>query len=617
MNIDKKQFKLYLTLVMAFCAITKVVFFINWIDSPLREFNNFSSLDMVTLQTYSVNFFKEPFEFSPFFMLSYVINLFASGDDLVMVYIILQLLFSMLIVYFTAIIAKKITGNYFVALFSALIVALYGPILLYSGVFLREIMYLLFTTISLLFLIDYRKKRSCVIWLSLWMGLVFGVRAAGISWALTAAIWIFIREFNLYYQQNKEKKRLTILGMLKHNYYLKTLIISYFVVVLGILSFNTIKNGKVFKSFDNFNYYYKLGAQKKISSLNISSNNKNKATDKPNLKERSKSIEVSQLSLKPYFIKTKKLLTPYFLPNNINYYFWRERFPLLQFTIGMLLLYSVAVTAILINIKRFTFKKEAVLGFYCVSFALPFIAFVPLGRYTLIFTVPFAIYIAIFINQIINFIRNKKYLWLSISLLTLIVVSVIYINILNSKKVLSRASDYVGLLTIYEKNTDKNSILLEKNYQAACNDFPKNQGFIFGYSQYLLKNNKANQAKLLLEKFQNNPKIRKNLDITLLLTVMYLSKGEFDQAKNCLDQLDIEKAYKTSKNKDINALNLQAAMYYNLYADTLENMKVKNDIVVKYFYRALYFLDLKIPQHRNLSTIINQKIKDLKENRLK
>ncbi len=619
MNFTKNQFKLYLTLVMAFCAITRVVFFVNWLHNPLREFNNFISLDMMTLQTYSINFFKEPFEFSPFFMLAYVINLFASGDNFVIVYIVLQQLFSMLIVYFTAIIAKKITGNYFIALISALIVALYGPFLLYSGVFLREIMYLLFATISLLLLIDYRKKKSYVIWLSILMGIVFGVRAAGVSWALAAGAWILIREINLHYKQNKKKKIAMILRTLQHNYYLKTLIISYFFVALGILSFNTIKNGEVFNSFDNYDYYYKVGAQKKISSLNVAVENKNKVTDKPNLKERSKSMKISQFSLNPYIIKIKQLLTPYFLPNNINYYFWRERIPFLKFTIGMVLFYSVVVAAILINIKKFIFRKDAVLGFYCASFALPFIVFVPLGRYTLIFTVPFAIYIAIFINQIIDFIKNKKYLWLCVSLLVLAAVSVTYIIILKSKKVLSRSSDYVGLLAIDEKNSG----LLEKNYQDACSYFPNNPDFIFQYSQYLLKNKRGNKAKILLENFQNNPETRKNLDTTLLLTVIYLTNGKFNQAKKCLDQLDIEKAYKTSRNKDIKDVNLQTAMYYNFYADALSNVETKgniiakNDIVLKYFYRALYFLDLKVHRHRNLSTIINQKIKDLKENKLK
>ena len=617
-KFTRRKFNFYLALVMALCVITRVVFFMDWLKNPLRRFNEFVSLDMVTLQTYSLNFFKEPFEFSPFFIVVYVINLFVGPTNLVLTYIILQLIFSVGIVYFTALITKKLTRNYYTALLSALIVTLYSPLLLYCGVFLREVMYLLVTTISLYFLISYREKKSYIIIFSVWVGIVFGVRAAAISWALMAAIWIFIRECILYYKCHPQLKQHKFLTLLYSNYYLRTLIISYFAVAIGILSFNIIKNREIFKSFDNYDYYYKVGTKRNVSSLNVEANSKSKATDKPSLKERSKAMKVSKLSLKPYWVKTKRLLTPYFLPNNINYYFWKDRIKILPFLIGILVLYSLAVTAIICNFKRFVFRKEAVLGFYCVSFAVPFIAFVPLGRYTLIFAVPFAIYIAIFIMQLIKYSKQQKYLLVFLCLLLLSMITFLYLKVVNQRKVFARTSDYVGLLAIYEKNNQKNIQNLNKNYQLACKDFPDNLKFIYGYAQFLLKNKQSNKAKLILEKFQFNPKTKKNFDTTLLLTALCLSDKDFNKAKESLDSLNIEEVFKNNQVEDQNSLNLQFALYYDFYGDVILNIRndelnneSRRQIALKCYQNAAICLNVKLPQHRLLKEIINKKIAKL------
>ncbi|UDQ98500.1 hypothetical protein AAEX28_00080 [Lentisphaerota bacterium WC36G] len=588
--------------------MTRAFFLVEWLKSPLRGFNEFASLDMANLLNWGVDFFEKPFEFSPFFLLIYTLSKFFDSANLLIVYVVFQLIFSVLIVYFVAQIAKKITGNYFIALLSAVLVAFYSPLLLYCGVFLREVMYVLLGTMSLYFLIYYRNNKKAIIYFSIFIGLFYGVRVAAITWVISAFIWLIVRELITANHTGKLNNFSNCFSTIFNNKFLKRLVLCCVTIAVGILIFNTVKNRKLLTNFDNYPYYYNVGSQEQINSLDVVNSNGNQ------YKEKNKTS-----SFKAYFVKTKQLFTAYLLPNNINYYFWRGRLGILKIMLGVVVFYSLAVTSIIFNFKRFCLKKEAVLGYFCVSFALPLIVFVPLGRYSLIFIAPFAIYSAIFLHQLVFLFVKKQYLRFLIAIILLATITSIYYKILNQKGNLERSSDYVGLIAIYEKNRQKDSEALIKTYQKAHQIFPNNSYFVYHYAQNLLKNNQVNDAKKILITFNNNPQGQKKFDSILLLSAILMTQEQYNEALMQLEKFDAKQAYERQKND--NNVNLQYALYCDLYGDAIMRHKSRlsdtkrKQIAVLFYKNALRLLDKQVTSHQKLIKIIELKMEKINKNK--
>ena len=109
------------------------------------------------------------------------------------------------------------------------------------------------------------------------------------------------------------------------------------------------------------------------------------------------------------------------MPNNINYYFMRNKLPVLKFFIGPALLMPIALTGFLLFIIfKSCYKKESILFLYILAFGIPICIFFPLGRYKLALAPVFCIsasYAIVHLYQLFNKQGNKLHKTLVASLL--------------------------------------------------------------------------------------------------------------------------------------------------------------------------------------------------------
>jgi tetratricopeptide (TPR) repeat protein len=265
--------------------------------------------------------------------------------------------------------------------------ACYAPLLVYESQILKESLFLFLSFLSLSLLLVARKRHfgGILVFISgAAAALPFFIRFSGLMW------------LGMYY--------LWIAGYLWKKRNLRPLLLSAFgsgAVFLTVAVYN-FYNGHGIKHYFTPNTAYLLAVGSKTETTSLSIGKQPSAVGNPSLSRPFYSAYI-------YLSKLKYIFTAYEMPNNVNYYFVRSKFPLLRILPGPMLLVPAAVAGLIILLSGlYRDQKTAVLFFYALAFIVPMILFVPLARYKIALAPLFAIFAAWWVMHICSLIHSGR-----------------------------------------------------------------------------------------------------------------------------------------------------------------------------------------------------------------
>lgn len=401
----KKKFKLNLYFVYLIPVVTgliaRVMFYPRWFKSPFHYYHIIVGLDMRKFLIFGEKFYHGNEPFSPYRLFIAVIYGIFGSDILPEAVILGQLILGLVTVFLTVYITLSISGNRLTSVIAGIFMALYSPVIIYETQILKASLFLFVALLSLATLLYARKKQfaSFPMFISgVFAILPLFIRHAGFLWLLTAFCWL------TFYARMKvlQKCGICFVGINKTYKNFKPLL--YFIAgSLSFLIIVTIYNKS--RDFDtlsyfkpNYSYVLAVGADEE-SNISVAE----KTVSKPSV-----SISKAINKFQHYLTKAFNLFNAYEIPNNINYYYVQKKLPITRFFIGPVLLMPLALTGlILMIINGGLYKKESILFFYIVSFAIPICAFLPLGRYKLVLAPVFCIAAAYCLMNLLKIVNRK------------------------------------------------------------------------------------------------------------------------------------------------------------------------------------------------------------------
>ncbi|HRR06489.1 MAG TPA: hypothetical protein P5105_04325, partial [Victivallales bacterium] len=233
-----------------------------------------------------------------------------------------------------------------------------------------------------------------------------------------------------------------------------------------------------------------------------------------------------------YFEKIYKLISPYEIPNNINYYFLKTQFFPFGLFLGPLFLIPLGVSGFFISLSEpRKLKRYSILFFYFIAIAFPMIIFIPLARYRIALLLFFVFFSGYYLNSLIRYLRISQEKPLPL-LLILLVYTVVF-SYTSPKDFSLRSEDFVGYGRALEyKNPDAEEILYAyiKGYELA----PSSQSAVIHLANYLMTKNRFSEARIVLEDYNkkyNDSKVK------VLFAASLLGCREFTEAKNVLEKM--------------------------------------------------------------------------------
>lgn len=472
-------------------SAARIVFFINWLDSPLTKYHEVPGLDMKLLVFYSKAFYQHG-GFISLNKLLTALTMCVNGGSFSLEYLIfVQLLFGLGTSLLTAAICLKFFGKRWAACIAGCLAALYSPALMYEGLALRETLILFVCSLSLYFVLKAKRRRFKGFWLPLSAVFVFLPSLERISLFCYAALfssWILFYMTRLYIKNKRPGIKQAFLYFIK----ISSIYTFFALIVISPLIIYAYKNS------DHYMNYITLYFERAKNFENNSSE-QYKEVLKP-------AKETRKPSTGKYgkYEKAIALLKAHEVTNNVNYYFLKNQIFPLKYLIGPLLLLPMALAGLaLMLIQGKLFKKEFFLFAFLVSFILPVCFYMPLARYRLgilpIFCVS-AVYLLIFIARELK-IANKNNL-------KILLVAVLYILILyweTPKNIPIRAEDFLAYgIAMEKRNGDSQDV--ENCFRMAYFINPESKSAVVNLSSKLLEHGKLHDAmKVLGPAFKTNP----------------------------------------------------------------------------------------------------------------
>lgn len=494
-----KKFKLNLTVLylipVLIGTIARIVFFRHWFRSPFHYYHILVGLDMRKFLIFGENFYygKEPF--SPYSFFIAVIYGMVGSEILPEAVVLGQLILGLLTILLTVYVTLSISGKRTTALLAGVFMALYAPVFVYETQILKASFFLFVAMLSLASLLYARKRQFASV--SLFFAGVFAVlplfiRHAGFLWLITAFCWL------TFYSRIKvlQKCGICFIGFNKTYKNFKPLLffiagsLTFLLIVICYNSSQGFDNLAYFQP--NYSYIFAVGASEKGD---ISPSDKK-------LPSPSVSVANTIYKIKHYSTKVFYLFNAYDLPNNINYYFIQKQIPILRFFIGPVLLIPLALTGLIMMIVYGgLFKKESILFFYIVSYAIPICIFLPLGRYKLVLAPVFCIAAAYCLIYLLK-IANRKGSNLN-NILTPALLAVFFFLAISRVEYPERPSDHkaYGIAASYipdklmQKGQFEEACRILADYYAANQD---NAIISLNYASALLGCGRVKEAEFVL-----------------------------------------------------------------------------------------------------------------------
>lgn len=486
--------------------IVRIFAYFEWLASPFHYYHTIVGLDMRKFLVSGVNFSDGNAIFTPYNLFITTIYQCVGNDILPEGIVIGQIILGLGTIFFTTYIAMHLLGNKFIALISGIFIALYAPIIIYETTILKTTIYLFLSTLSLALLLYSRKKKfnifsnSC---LAISIILPFTIRFGGLLWIILATSWLF-----LYILKSKKIQSSTIIIR-----YLSAFIASL-ILIIGINQYNNINSKKYISR--NFSYIFSTGSN---ANNEISGRTTNTQPTTVNNSEQSANSAKSANKFIVYFSKLKYLFFTSEMPNNINYYFMKEKLPFIRYLMGPILLIPLAILGFIIMVSRGGFlKKESILFIYIAAFATPTLLFLPLSRYKLslipIFSIGagYALYNILLLTPTFqNFINShksnqsapleKKKIDKNVWILILYLILLLFAFISNPRIIRSSDKKAYGIGASYiprklmEQGKFKDAASILKNYYLNNQD---NQIISLNYASALLGSGNPKAAEIVL-----------------------------------------------------------------------------------------------------------------------
>ena len=487
--------------------LVRIILLINWWDSPVRWYCNINGLDMKSVMATGQWLYRGESTVTLYKVLLTSVLFFNKGVACPEVVVIIQLIGGIIIAPLVVWCTLRIWGKKYYALASGLLAALYGPVMMYQILILKESILLFFALLSLVAVLWARKQRfsARALWIcGTFLALACVCRINALPFCGLASLWIIAA---LYKKLKGDKKLIAV-----RTSYLALGILTVFIPV-SIINICLTQGEKYFPvPVPKISYITKVAGVAKPSSMNVVPETKKKVAKKSNL-------IVNMAG------KIPKIFSASEIPNNVNYYFLKYKLFPLEYLVGPLLLIPLATVALVLLIfNRGVLRKESILFVFIFSYMIPMCYFIPLARYRLVLIPVFCMlapYPIFFVNKC--WYKAPILLW----------ILVIYINF--PLNVFLRSTDFVSYGKGIEYKTGKPASALPYFYEA-YEMAPYKQMTVVNLSEALIKNRQPKDALKIL--IQAHKKYPENLAYRYYLGIAYFFNGKPGQAEQMFRKIN-------------------------------------------------------------------------------
>jgi hypothetical protein len=430
------------SLVIFFSALfVKVVFFINFLESPFRYFYTVSGLDMKTLLEFSSFTNLDTRLCVPHRWLIYFFYYLNNNTHNTIAVIIVQAILGVLGAVLLGECARILFNSKKAQLFCGLFYAFYGPVLVYEFSILQESLIINFLIIGFYFLLKARLKNYS--WKQTIPGGIFlAATSLGRPATLLFLVAIIIL-FSLKVDNNLLKvesfstfsKRFINSLSIKYKALFRISLIIFLTFVFGAF-FNKVLVNTWSPFFYSHSYAQEFNYQKDNVKKDIKEDQSNQLLNRsiPNNSAKASWFRVGMNALK----RMPQMLLAREIPENLNYNFLRLKISSLKFLIGPEILLTLGLTALIfIFLKGCFFKKEALVIYLIISLLPLLCVRDPIGRYRL-YIVPLVI---LLLPVLYTLVKNNKDFIKVLSIFTLVII----VNFIATFGILDlRSSDYIA-----------------------------------------------------------------------------------------------------------------------------------------------------------------------------
>jgi tetratricopeptide (TPR) repeat protein len=551
-DMHKKKYGLPIIAVFLIPLCTglpaRIILFGEFIKSPFRYYHSIRGLDMMTLLAKGEKFIHGKTPFSPFNLIIYIAHHIFPADFLPEGTVIIQMILGLITALLCTWLVLAITGNRYMAVTAGITASLYAPVLIYETQILKTTVYLFCSVLALTLLLYAKKKQFAFSWTALaGFSAMFPLweRFSGILWPAAALLWILLlhissslKERHFSADATKTPVNITQLLITSLKKAFKPMLFftaGIFISISAVTAVNIYNNQSSAGYYKaNFRYIFKTGsaAEADINGPAVSGSDTHKI--------KSHGTDTVKKKIILYFNKIKDIFSPVQIPNNINYYFVREKLPVLKFMPGPNLVIPAALTGFLILLLNFKFlKKESILFFYAAAFISPIFFFLPLARYKTIMLPLIAFASAYSVFYLINAEKQKK-------LIFTVIIIFLYIFILSSDNTISRYS------------TD----IYAYSYAAVYRPVK------------LMEKGRFKEAEIILSEYSR--RIPDAPLVTIFLASSYMGQGRFKEAEYLLKHIPVPEKpnlkgryfFNLADSVRLQNKNKEAALYYSLVQKT-------------------------------------------------
>jgi len=564
-----KRRNVILIIVVIFALLVRIVSFSYWKESPLSEYSKIQGLDMKTHIEFAQDFLNGKSAFSLYKLLCGSM-IWLNNANPISGIVLFQHLSGAISSVLVSLISLKLTANKNLALFAGLLYALYAPLIMYESFTLVETIFVTSCLIAIYVVVsvNFRKKYSLFI-SGLLVVLPSLSRFSGIFLSVLLFLWFIVR---LGYRRESENN-ITFFKVILI-FLLGTLVSLCTVILINFLNTGEFM---ILPGRPVLSYILRAGSEMKINP------------DEELLLYNPGDFMI-QRRISSYFEKIYKLISPYEIPNNINYYFLRTQFFPLKFLLGPLFLIPLGVSGFLISLADpRKLKRYSILFFYFIAIALPMIVFIPLARYRIALLLFFVFFSAYYLNSLIRYLRisQKK----PLPLLLILLVYTVVLSSTAPKDFPLRSEDFVGYGRALEyKNPESEEVLYAyvKGYEFA----PYSHSAVVHLSNYLMTRNRFSDARVILDDYNKkcNDSVTK-----ILFAASLLGCGQFVEAKEVLEKMHEPENVSTKVN------------YFYQFAEC--HRLLGNELEAKKYYDLAFKYSQDELQKRIISESLNRLMK--------
>lgn len=513
-NEENRLPALYVIIPMLVVLGIRITFYFSWTNSTFKYYSFVKGLDMQTLLKQGIDFASkgEMANNLYVYIISVIVKLTNDSIFTIDAIIIFQLFLGAGTVLLSVYIAWLISKSKVMACISGVIIACYAPLLMYEGFILKNtVCTFLATGLFFTALLFYKKdeyKNISALCSGFFAGMILFANFASLCFVVFVYLW-----------------QILIIFKTKENF--KSLLIYPATILIILFVFFSSTGFKFFPIINNItdgkwlSYVVRIGSQREIKTLNESIQPlKNQAV--------AKTIDIYS-----YLKKAFSLLSSVEVPDNINYCFVKDGLIPLENMISPFLLYAIGIPAFFLYLVLCRDRNVSLMfGMFFASLALPLIIFVPLSRYTIVYSPLLGIFSAWLICEFAKVIRqkNKKNV---ISIILLLSASFVLQTKLNPV-LFYRASDFIAFANALEiKNPG--DLRISYVYGEAYKTDPESVPISLKYTDVLMNEGRFLEASNILEKLHSsNPS---NTIITLQLSSAFLGCNKTYKAGVLLDNL--------------------------------------------------------------------------------